>query len=148
LVLFRGPTSARRYVQLRFSWAFFIRRDSDRKPIARDRAEKLLGQSGRAVYPGGMDSLNNAQIRELKARAQRMKATLRVGKDGLSPQFLAAVQQALSHAELIKIKFDYFKEDKKVLTPQLAEKTGSHLVTRVGNVVVLYRPKPAETPKA
>jgi RNA-binding protein YhbY len=28
--------------------------------------------------------------------------------------------------------------------PELAEKTGSHLVTRVGNVVVLYRPKPAD----
>ncbi len=95
-----------------------------------------------------MDSLNNAQIRELKARAQRMKATLRVGKDGLSPQFLAAVQQALAHAELIKVKFDYFKDTKKELTPQLAEKTGSHLVTRVGNVVVLYRPKPVEDPVA
>ena len=36
------------------------------------------------------------------------------------------------------------KEQKKELSPQLAEKTNSHLVTRVGNVVVLYRPKPIE----
>ena len=34
------------------------------------------------------------------------------------------------------------KEEKKELTPQLAERSGSYLVTRVGNVVVLYRPKP------
>jgi RNA-binding protein YhbY len=40
------------------------------------------------------------------------------------------------------VKFDDFKDQKKELSPQLAEKTGSHLVTRVGNVVVLYRPKP------
>ncbi len=46
--------------------------------------------------------------------------------------------------ELVKVKFGEFKEQKKELTPQLAEKSGSHLVTRVGNVVVLYRPKPAE----
>jgi RNA-binding protein YhbY len=39
---------------------------------------------------------------------------------------------------------DEFKEQKKELTPQLAEKSGSYLVTRVGNVVVLYRPKPDE----
>lgn len=36
-----------------------------------------------------MVSLTNAQIRLFKARAQRLKATLKVGKVGLSPQFLA-----------------------------------------------------------
>jgi RNA-binding protein len=89
-------------------------------------------------------SLTNAQVRELKARAQRLKATLKVGKEGLSPQFLAALDGVLKHHELVKVKFDEFKEQKRELAPQLAEKTGSHLVTRVGNVVVLYRPKPIE----
>ncbi len=41
------------------------------------------------------------------------------------------------------MKFDEFKEQKKELAPQLAEKSQSHLVTRVGNIVVLYRPKPS-----
>jgi RNA-binding protein len=93
-----------------------------------------------------MISLTNAQIRDFKARAQRLKATLKVGKDGLGPRFLAALDDALKHHELVKVKFDAFKEQKKELAPQLAEKTGSHLVTRVGNVVVLYRPVPAEAP--
>ena len=91
-----------------------------------------------------MDSLSNAQRRSLKAQAQRLKATLKVGKEGLSPQFLAALDEALKHHELLKVKFDDFKEEKKALTPQLAEKSRSHLVGRVGNVVVLYRPKPSE----
>ena len=87
-----------------------------------------------------MEPLTNPQIRALKAQAQRLKAQLKVGKDGLSPQFLAALDEMLKHRELVKVKFDEFKEEKKTLAPQLAEKTGSHLVTRVGNVVVLYRP--------
>jgi len=91
-----------------------------------------------------MDPLSNAQIRELKAQAQRLKATLKIGKEGLSPQFFAALDEVLKHRQLVKVKFDEFKEQKKELTPQLAEKSGSHLVTRVGNVVVLYRPKPME----
>ena len=86
-------------------------------------------------------TLTNAQIRTLKAQAQGLKATLKVGKEGLSPQFLSALDDALKHRELVKVKFDEFKERKKELSPQLAEKTGSHLVTRVGNVVVLYRAK-------
>jgi RNA-binding protein len=88
--------------------------------------------------------LTNAQIRVLKAQAQRLKATLKVGKEGLSPQFLAALNDALKHHELVKVKFDDFKEQKKELAPQLAEKSGSHLVARVGNVAVLFRPKPVE----
>lgn len=86
--------------------------------------------------------LNSATIRSLKSRAQLLKPTLRVGKEGLTPQFLAALDDALKHHELLKVKFDHLKEQKKELTPQLAEKSGSHLITRVGNVVVLYRPKP------
>ncbi len=91
-----------------------------------------------------MVPLTNAQIRVLKAQAQRMKATLKVGKAGISSEFLAALDHELSCHELVKVKFDEFKEQKKELTPQLAEKSGSHWVTRVGNVVVLYRLKPAE----
>ncbi len=93
-----------------------------------------------------MDALTNAQIRAFKAQAQRLKATLKIGKEGLSPQFLAALDDALKHHELIKVKFDDLKEEKKQLAPQLAEKSGSHLVTRIGNVVVLFRPKAAAAP--
>jgi RNA-binding protein len=89
-----------------------------------------------------MSELNNALIRALKARAQLLKPTLRVGKDGLSPQFIAEVDQTLKHRELIKVKFEQFKEQKRELAAQLAERTGSHLITRVGHVIVLFRPLP------
>jgi len=95
-----------------------------------------------------MVPLSNARKRVLKAQAQRLKATLKVGKEGLSQPFLAALHEALQHRELVKVKFDEFKEQKKELAPQLAEKSGSHLITRVGNVVVLFRPKPDSKPAA
>jgi RNA-binding protein YhbY len=41
--------------------------------------------------------LTNAQVRDLKAQAQRLKATLKIGKEGLSPQFLAALDEVLKH---------------------------------------------------
>ena len=90
-----------------------------------------------------MRSLTNAQIRELKARAQLMKPTLKVGHDGLSAEFIAALAGALDRQELVKVKFSDFKDQKKELAPQLASRTGSELIMRVGNVAVLFRPKPA-----
>ena len=91
-----------------------------------------------------MVSLTNAQIRVFKAQAQRLKATIKLGKEGISSQFLSALDEALKHHELVKVKFDDFKDQKKELSPQLAEKSNSQLITRVGNVVVLYRTKMAQ----
>ena len=89
-----------------------------------------------------MTELTNAEIRGLKARGQLLESALKVGKDGLTPQFLTALDEMLKHQDLLKVKFDHFKEQKHELAPQLAEKSGSHLVMQVGNVVVLHRPKP------
>lgn len=94
-----------------------------------------------------LEPLNNAQLRKFKAAAQLLEPILKVGKAGLSEGFLKTVDTALTQHELVKIKFADFKEQKKELAPLLAEKTSSHLVMRVGNVMVLHRPKPAaETP--
>lgn len=91
--------------------------------------------------------LSNPEIRKLKAASQRLKATFKVGKAGLSPQFLKSLDEGLQHNELLKVKFEEFKDDKKTLAPQLAEKTSSHLLLLVGNVAVLYR-KNAEATSA
>ena len=91
-----------------------------------------------------MEELNNAQLRKLKAMAQRMDAGLKVGKQGLSEGFIKSLEEELSRHELVKVKFVEFKEQKKELAPQLADRTHSRLVMQVGNVVVLFRRNPDE----
>lgn len=86
-----------------------------------------------------LEPLTNAQVRKFKAAAQLLEPMLKVGKSGLSEGFVRTVSEALDQHELVKIKFVEFKEQKKELAPLLAEKTGSHLVMRVGNVMVLHR---------
>lgn len=89
-----------------------------------------------------LEPLTNSQIRKFKSAAQLLEPMLKVGKAGLSEALIRSVDIALGQHELVKIKFVEFKEQKKELAPQLAEKTASHLVMRVGNVMVLHRPKP------
>ena len=89
-----------------------------------------------------MEPLTNPQIRKLKALAQRMDPTTKVGRAGLSDGFLRSLDELLSLHEIVKVKFTEFKEEKKTLAPQLAEKTSSHLVMLVGNVAVVYRQNP------
>lgn len=86
-----------------------------------------------------MQPLGNPQIRKLKGLGQRLEPMLKMGKAGLSEGFVKTVDEALTLHELIKVKFDDLKEQKKELSVQLAAGTRSHLVVRVGHVVVLYR---------
>jgi RNA-binding protein len=91
-----------------------------------------------------LEPLSNSQIRKFKAAAQHLEPLLKVGKAGLSDGFIRSVDVALSQHELVKVKFAEFKEQKKQLAPQLAERTSSYLIQRVGNVLVLHRPRPVE----
>jgi RNA-binding protein len=90
-----------------------------------------------------LERLTNSQISKFKSAAQLLDPMLKVGKAGLSEGFIKSVDAALAQHELVKIKFADFKEQKKELAPLLAEKTFSHLIMRVGNVMVLHRPKPS-----
>ncbi len=75
-----------------------------------------------------LEPLNNSQIRKFKATAQHLEPMLKIGRAGLAEGFIRSVDLALAQHELVKIKFAEFKERKKELAPQLAEKTASHLV--------------------
>jgi RNA-binding protein len=90
-----------------------------------------------------MQTLTNPEIRKLKARAQHLEPMFKIGKAGLSDGFVKSVSEGLSIHQLVKVKFVEFKEEKKSLSPLLAEKTSSQFIMRVGNVAVLYRSKPS-----
>jgi RNA-binding protein len=87
-----------------------------------------------------MIELTNRQLSQLKGRGQLLEPVLKVGHAGLSDAFIASLNQALNDHELVKVKFADFKDQKKTLSPEMAERTGSRLIMRVGNVAVLYRP--------
>ena len=86
-------------------------------------------------------TLTNPEIRKLKATAQRLKPILKVGKNGVTPEFVQSLEAAFASHELIKIRFEEFKDERRALARELATKTGSHLITVLGNVAVLYRRK-------
>jgi RNA-binding protein len=95
-----------------------------------------------AVSGGGEAAIRGAALRRLKGMGQLLKPVVHIGKDGLSDGLVASVNQALVDHELIKVKFDGHKDEKKALAPDLAQRTRSQMIQRVGNVVVLFRRNP------
>lgn len=89
-------------------------------------------------------STDGPKLSELKTRAQSLKPAIRLGKAGATPEFLAVLDEALTRSQLVKLRFEGFKEERKTLSKEIAEKTGSLLVQQVGHTAVYYR---TATPK-
>jgi RNA-binding protein len=77
--------------------------------------------------------------RELKARAQKLNPVIRIGRDGLSENLVAAMDQALNNHGLVKARFTECKDQRRELSSELAERTSSRLVLLVGHTATFYR---------
>lgn len=86
-----------------------------------------------------MKTLTGKQRRYLAAEAHHLEPVVMIGQKGISPSLLKMVDQALNDHELIKCKFQDFKETKKELSHQIAKETQSHMIRLIGNVLILYR---------
>jgi RNA-binding protein len=87
-------------------------------------------------------SLTGEQLRKLKARAQRTKPSIQIGKDGLTQGQLERISHELAHHELIKVKFNDHKAQKAELSQEIAAKTGATQVDLIGNTLVIYKRSP------
>ena len=91
-----------------------------------------------------MKSLTGAQRKYLRGRAHSLSPVIQVGKQGVTPDLVKAMNEALDSHELIKVKFVDFKEERKELSREIAERTSSEAVGLIGNVAILYRQQPDE----
>ncbi|AKC77951.1 RNA-binding protein [Xanthomonas arboricola] len=85
--------------------------------------------------------LTSAQNRFLRGQAHDLKALLQTGGKGVTPAFLAELEEVLERHELIKVKVtSEDREARDAMIAELTEQTGSALVQRIGHVAILYRP--------
>jgi len=81
-------------------------------------------------------------LKELKTKAMNLEPIINVGKAGLTDSVIEEIKVQLKKRKLIKIKFlksAIENKDKKQLAQELAEKTESNIIHKVGFVVVLYK---------
>lgn len=91
-----------------------------------------------------MIELTSKQRKFLEKKAHGLSPVVIVGGAGVTDGLIGKVEESVKAHELIKVKFNEFKEDRQNLTATLCEKTDSTLVRILGNVAVLYRPAEKE----
>lgn len=88
-----------------------------------------------------MEKLKGFQKKFLKGLAHNKKPLVFVGQKGITPTFITAIDDALDTHELIKVKFNEFKEkeQKKEVSEIIEKETASKLVAMIGHMAIFYR---------
>jgi RNA-binding protein len=90
-----------------------------------------------------MKTLKGFEKKHLRGLAHDLKPVVLIGKEGITDGIVRATDAGLCQHELIKIKYNEFKEkeQKETLTDELVERTGCSLVGTIGHTAILFRPQ-------
>lgn len=83
--------------------------------------------------------LDSKQRKFLEKLAHDLSPVVIIGGAGLTDGVVAMTDNSLKAHELIKIKFNEYKDEKQELTQEICEKTEATLVRIIGNVAILFR---------
>ncbi len=75
----------------------------------------------------------------LRGLAHHLKPVVYLGKQGITENFIASVNEALDSHELIKLKFTSFKEERRTLAREIEAQTRSEMVGLIGHIAIYYR---------
>jgi RNA-binding protein len=87
-------------------------------------------------------ALDGADRTYLRGLGHHLQPVVHIGKAGLTPEVLGALEEALAHHELIKVRFLEHKEEKRALSQHIAQTLHSAFVGIVGHVSLFYRQHP------
>jgi RNA-binding protein len=88
-----------------------------------------------------LTTLSGFQRKHLRGLAHSLQPVVLVGQKGATDALFLSVDEALDQHELIKIKFNDFKDkaDKKEISAQIQDETGCELVGMIGHTAIFYR---------
>jgi len=97
---------------------------------------------GNCRYNDPLKQLSEKQRRHLKGLAHPLRPIILMGQSGLTDAVVAETVRALADHELIKVRLPGLERSARdAALKGLAERTDSAMVTRIGHVAVLYRPR-------
>lgn len=91
-----------------------------------------------------MEKLKGSQKKYLRGLAHSLKPIITIGYEGVTEAVTKFMEKAFDSHELIKVKFNKFKEEKDELIEALAEATNSEVAGRIGNTAIFYKMNPDE----
>ena len=91
-----------------------------------------------------MNPLTGSHRKYLRGLAHGLKPVVLIGQNGLTETVLKAIDEALERHELIKIKFNEFKEkeQKAEILAKIEAATGGQVAGLIGHTAICFRSHP------
>ncbi len=86
-----------------------------------------------------MTELTSKQRKILEKFAHSLEPIVIIGGNGLTPQVIEMILKSLDAHELLKVKFNDFKDEKSQLTQEICTKTDATLVRIIGNIAIIFK---------
>lgn len=86
-----------------------------------------------------MNTLSSKDKHKLRALAHSMKPSVIIGKEGASESCINSINNTLKSKELIKVKFNSFKDEKKSIAKQIGDSCNAVIVGQIGNILILFK---------
>ena len=87
--------------------------------------------------------LTGKEKRNLRAQANRIKASVFIGKEGLTEKVYRFIDEALGNKELVKIKVQDSQADEfDAIVDLLSKIQDVEVAQTLGRTILLYRPLP------
>jgi len=86
-----------------------------------------------------MKILTPKQKRKLRALAHELDPVILIGHQGLTDAVIKSIAVYIEANELVKVKFNKFKEEKDDFCQVIEQKAQCFLAGRVGNVGIFYK---------
>ena len=88
-------------------------------------------------------ALKDSQKKFLRGMGHALKPVISIGNAGLSESVLKEFTSTIAHHELIKVRVRAADRDARdALIAEMGRETGAELVSRIGNVALMYRRNP------
>ena len=86
--------------------------------------------------------ISSKDKQKLKGLAHSIKPSVIIGKEGASKSTINSINNVLENKELIKVKFNLFKNEKDAIAKEIEDSCNATIVGQIGNILILFKQSP------
>ncbi|MCR4790196.1 MAG: ribosome assembly RNA-binding protein YhbY [Treponemataceae bacterium] len=89
-----------------------------------------------------MEELTSKQRKVFEKMAHSLEPVVIIGGAGASEGLVKMIDKCLTDHELIKVKFNEYKDEKREIAENISKELDATLVRIIGNIAIFYRKNP------
>ena len=83
--------------------------------------------------------ISSKNKQKLRGLAHSIKPSILIGKEGFSKGTIDSINNMLEHKELIKIKFNSYRDEKHSIAKNIEDSCEAVIIGQIGNILILFK---------